>query len=183
MAGVGEVAAVIAAVAAVAGATTAVVQGADTARRAQHAQEDAAAQNEILIQQELDRRNQELSAKKLQYRKTIGTLSANASKSGLSISGDTSPAYLLDESKDAYLTDLENITKNSQHNIDAKNYGLGLSNSKLDAMTQNAYSQMAFSGIKGVNALAVSGIWSKSPTTINDPLGPSGSTTQEYLTG
>lgn len=178
---VGTVAAVVAAIAAVAGATTAIVQGADTARRAQHASEDAAAQNQILVSQEIDRRNQELQATQLKYRKTIGTLSANASKSGLQIDENTSPGYLLDESKDAYLTDLQNITTNSQHNIDAKNYGLGLTNSKLDAMESNAWAG-AFTGLtKGASALSVSGIWTGKASQINDPLSPSGSTTQEYL--
>jgi hypothetical protein len=170
---VGTVAAVVAAIAAVAGATTAIVQGADTARRAEHAQEDAAAQNQILIQQEMQRAEQERQAKTLQYKKTIGTLSANAGKSGLKIDENTSPGYLLDESKDAYMTDIANITENSNRNIQAKNYGLGLANSKLSAMEGNAWAG-AFTGLtKGASALAVSGVWKSSPTTINDPLSPS----------
>jgi hypothetical protein len=158
----GYAAAIIAAVAAVVGAATAVVSSMDTARRAEHAQEDAAAQNQILIQQELGRRQQELDAKQLQYRKTIGTLSANAGKSGLMIDDNTSPAYLLNESRDAYTKDVSNIITNSEQNIQAKNYGLGLTNSRLNAMEANAWAGAFTELTKGASGVVNSGIWSKS---------------------
>lgn len=149
----------IAAGAAVVGAGVSVYAQMDAARRAEHAAEDANVYNTQLVDLEKLRAQTAISQTELNRKKMLGTIAAQASKSGFSITGDSTPSWLLDDTNTEFDKDVEMITMDSEQRILSRQFGMGDIESKASATRALAYSGAFSSLVKGASDVSTSGIW------------------------
>ena len=117
----------------------------DAARRAQHAAEDAAAQNKISGQYAILKRDLAIEQARTKYIQGVSSIMAQAGKAGIKLAPDSSPGWLIEESKTNFYNDVKMMELDTAQQIQSGQYATGQGYSEASAKQQLYYAG-AFQG-------------------------------------